>query len=98
LTFLEMKTKIKNMQATISLKMPQDLVTRLKKASRIRGLSMSDLIRQNLQNTYTSDTIKNQEPKIFKYFGVIEDDLELQQFDKDLEKRKKGYKSRFVEL
>jgi metal-responsive CopG/Arc/MetJ family transcriptional regulator len=86
------------MQATISLKIPQDLVTRLKKASRIRGLSMSDLIRQNLQNTYASDTLKNKEPEIFKYFGLIQDDAELQQFDKDLEKRKKGYKGKVVEF
>lgn len=86
------------MNATISLKMPQDLVTRLKKASRIRGVSMSDLIRQNLQNTYASDLNKNNEPEIFKYFGIIEDDAQLQQFDKDLEKRKKGYKTRDLEF
>jgi metal-responsive CopG/Arc/MetJ family transcriptional regulator len=86
------------MQTTISLKIPQDLVTRLKKASRIRGVSMSDLIRQNLQNTYASDLNKNNEPEIFKYFGVVPDDLELQRFDKDLEKRKKGYRTREVEF
>jgi hypothetical protein len=59
---------------------------------------MSDLIRQNLQNTYASDMVKNQEPEIFKYFGIIEDDQKLQLFDKDLEKRKKGYKSRVIEF
>lgn len=86
------------MQATISLKMPQDLVTRLKKASRIRGVSMSDLIRQNLQNTYASDMNSTKEPEIFKYFGIIPDDAELQQFDKDLETRKKGYRSKHIEF
>lgn len=86
------------MNATISLKIPQDLVTRLKKASRIRGLSMSDLIRQNLQNTYASDLNKSNEPEIFKYFGIVEDDSQLQQFDRNLEKRKKGYKTRDLEF
>lgn len=86
------------MNATISLKIPQDLLTRLKKASRIRGLSMSDLIRQNLQNTYASDLNKSNEPEIFKYFGIVEDDSQLQQFDRNLEKRKKGYKTRDLEF
>jgi hypothetical protein len=38
------------------------------------------------------------EPEIFKYFEIIEDDLQLQQFDKDLEKRKKCYKTKDLEL
>jgi Ribbon-helix-helix protein, copG family len=86
------------MQATISFKVPQDLVIKLKKASRIRGVSMSDLIRQNLQNTYANDLNSNKEPEIFKYFGIVGDDVELQQFDKDLEKSKKGYKIRSIEF
>lgn len=77
------------MNTTISLKIPQDLVIRLKKASKIRGLSMSDLIRQNLQNTYASDLNKNNEPEIFKYFGKFADDEDIREFEKELEKSKK---------
>jgi hypothetical protein len=98
LTKIGVVRNIEYMQSTISLKISQDLVTRLKKASKIRGLSMSDLIRQNLQNTYASDMKTKKEPEIFKYFGVVPDDAELQQFDKDLEGSRKKYKTRVIEF
>jgi hypothetical protein len=33
--------------------------------------------------------MKRKEPEIFEYFNIILDDTELQQFDKNIKKRKK---------
>jgi hypothetical protein len=89
------------MQATISLKVSQDLVLKLKKASKVRGITMSDLIRTNLEDAFDkkSQSDKNKEPEIFKYFGIFdEDDEQINEFERNLEKRKARYKMRKVEL
>ena len=75
---------------TISLKITPELYAKLKKASKIRNVSMSEYIRQAFEPKKSND--------IFKYLGKFDEDEHLKNFDKALEKRKKGYKMRKVDL
>lgn len=79
-----------NFMKTISLKITPELYAKLKKASKIRGITMSEYIRQAFEPKKSND--------IFKYFGKFDEDEQLKDFDKALEKRKKGYKMRKVDL
>lgn len=86
------------MQTTISLKIPQDLAFKLKKTSKNRGVSMSDLVRSAIESIFTKTASPEKEPEIFKYFGIFEeDDKQYKEFQENLEKRKTGYKSRRIE-
>ena len=87
------------MQTTISLKVSTDLLSVLKKASKLRGISMSDLIRQNLQNNYLNKSkITSNEPEIFKYFGVFKEDKEIKEFEKNLKQSRKTKLTKSVEF
>ena len=87
------------MQTTISLKIPTDLAFKLKKTSKTRGVSMSDLVRNAIESIFTKTASPTKEPEIFKYFGIFEeDDEQYKEFQDNLEKRKANYKSRKIEF
>lgn len=84
------------MQATISLKISPLLVSKLKKASKIRRISMSDLIRQKLEESYSDNS--SQEPEILKYLGNHEVDDEIREFDKFLAESKKQFSTKQIKF
>ncbi|MEI6728230.1 MAG: hypothetical protein WCK98_01165 [bacterium] len=86
------------MQSTISLKVSQDLVLKLKKASKIRKVSMSDFIRQSLENILTETPRGNKEPDFFKYLGKFDEDEDLKKFDEDMEKSRSNFKLKQIEF
>lgn len=75
---------------TISLKITSELYAKLKKASKIRKITMSEYIRQVLEPKKSND--------IFKYLGKFDEDEQLKDFDKALGKQRKGYKMRKINL
>ena len=51
------------------------------------------------KNYFSRLTVVNKEPEIFKYFGIFdEDDEQINEFEKNLEKRKSRYKMRTIDL
>lgn len=78
-----------NNMKTISLKITPELLAKIKKASKIRNITMSEYIRQVLDPKKSND--------IFKYLGKFDTDDQLKDFNKALEKRKKGYKMRKID-
>ncbi len=67
-----------------------------------KALSKPNLIRSLLILELTAEVLlyleENKDQPIFHNFGVVPDDPELQKFDEDLEKRKKGYKIRKIDF
>ena len=79
------------MQTTISLKIDTSLVNQVKKAAKIRGVSMSDYIRDRLKFGFSSSKNKTENLSMFKYFGVNQPDEQTEYFEKRLEERKSEY-------
>lgn len=79
------------MQTTISLKIDTDLVNQVKKAASIRGISMSDYVRDRLRSGFVSKKNKTENLSMFKYFGLNQPDEQTEYFEKRLEERKSEY-------
>jgi len=79
------------MQTTISLKIDTDLVNQVKRAASIRGISMSDYVRDRLRSGFVSKKNKTENLSMFKYFGLNQPDEQTEYFEKRLEERKSEY-------
>jgi predicted DNA-binding protein len=58
------------MSNTLTVRLPEELLTRLREKSRRTGLPMGHVVRQSLENTLGSD-VKNVNDVWRKYAGIV---------------------------
>jgi len=88
------------MQATISLKIPSDLLLRVKKDSIIRGVSLSHLIREKLEEIYLGQTSKQEirKQRLLGYFGKFTEDEGTREFAETLAESKKQFSTKQIKF
>lgn len=80
------------MQTTISLKIDSDVLAKLKKLSKIRKSSVSDVIRHGIaKEISTEKKQKFEDTELFKWFGKFKYTDGVKKLEKELEKSKDDY-------
>ena len=79
------------------MKIDKDLVQQVKKAPKIKGISMSNYIRDRLESEFRPNS-QVQESGILKWFGKLQYDSDIAQIEQNIEENRSNYKHRKAEL
>jgi hypothetical protein len=61
------------MSNTLTVRLPEELLERLKEKSRITGLPAGRLVRLSLEATLSDEKDKDKQPRWMKYAGILKD-------------------------